>query len=295
MLSRGYGRRGARRAPALVVSAGDGEGPRVAVEGAGDEPYLLARSDPRLAVVVAGDRHRGGLHALEQLGAVDLFVLDDGFSHVALHRDLDLLAFPWHDPLGGGRLLPTGRLREPLAAAAAADAAVLTSAPLGEGEAQERGLEERLAAPLRHVGVQIPTFTSGLRVELATDPGDSPNSRDPGDPLDREPGGGFVLVTGVAAGGRVRASAEALGLEIHEHLEFADHHAYPAASLRRIVAACRRRRSPVLTTDKDAVKLAEPLRSRGLAVHRLTSRATPSRQLLEWLDRRVAQIEAAPG
>ena len=58
--------------------------------------------------------------------APDLFLLDDGFSHLKLHRDLDILLFPASDPFAGGRLLPSGRLREPLASSSRADVALLT-------------------------------------------------------------------------------------------------------------------------------------------------------------------------
>jgi tetraacyldisaccharide-1-P 4'-kinase len=131
ILSRGYGRRGGG---VRVVSSGDG--PLLPPEEAGDEPVLLASELPGVAVVVGGDRHRAGSEALACLRpAPDLFLLDDGFSHLALHRDLDLLAFPAADPFGGGRLWPGGRLREPLAATARADAVLLTGAPEEEAEA----------------------------------------------------------------------------------------------------------------------------------------------------------------
>src|SRR5579863_2888078 len=125
ILSRGYGGSGHG---VRMVSRGDG--PLLAAAVAGDEPVQLAGELPGVAVVVGPDRHRAGLAALARLRPVpDLFLLDDGFSHLALRRDLDLLVFPAADPFGGGRLWPGGRLREPLAAAARADAALLTGSP----------------------------------------------------------------------------------------------------------------------------------------------------------------------
>jgi len=122
ILSRGYGRttRGAR-----VVSRG--AGPVVGVREAGDEPFQMASALPGVAVVVGERRAAAGALALQALEpAPEVFLLDDGFSHVALAREIDLLLFPAADPWAGGRLAPTGRLREPLAAAAGADAVVLT-------------------------------------------------------------------------------------------------------------------------------------------------------------------------
>ena len=150
ILSRGYGSQGR---DVRVVSAGEGPilGPLVA----GDEPVLLAGELPGVAVVVGPDRHRDGVQALRRLEpAPDLFLLDDGFSHLRLHRDLDLVAFPAGDPFGGGRLLPSGRLREPLAAMARAHAAILTGAPEGDRQG------EALAEALRPYGFTGPGFAS---------------------------------------------------------------------------------------------------------------------------------------
>jgi tetraacyldisaccharide-1-P 4'-kinase len=127
VLSRGYGGRGHG---VQVVSRGGG--PLLGPEAAGDEPVLLAGELPGVAVVVGADRWRAGAEALARLRPTpDVFLLDDGFSHLALHRDLDLLAFPAADPFGGGRLWPGGRLREPLAAVSRADAVLLTGTPGG--------------------------------------------------------------------------------------------------------------------------------------------------------------------
>ncbi|HEX2254119.1 MAG TPA: tetraacyldisaccharide 4'-kinase, partial [Thermoanaerobaculia bacterium] len=97
ILSRGYGSRGAG---VRVVSTG--EGPRLGPEEAGDEPVLLAGELPGVAVVVGADRFAAGSHALDHLTPrPDMFLLDDGFSHLGLARDIDLLAFPAADPFAG--------------------------------------------------------------------------------------------------------------------------------------------------------------------------------------------------
>ena len=111
IVSRGYGRssRGAH-----VVSIGDGLiGDSL---DAGDEPAMLASALEGVAIVVGEDRYEAGCLALESLDpSPDVALLDDGFSHVQLARDLDLLVFPYHDVFAGGRLGPFGSLREPLA------------------------------------------------------------------------------------------------------------------------------------------------------------------------------------
>ncbi len=152
IVSRGYRR--TSRGP-LVVSLG--AGPRVAWSAAGDEPFLLAQALPGVAVAVGEQRVAAARLLLRELPHTpDLFLLDDGFSHVALARDIDLLLFPAADPFAGGRLAPAGRLREPLAAARHADAVVLTGC--AASEMATAGAE--LAAALAPHGFLGPGFAS---------------------------------------------------------------------------------------------------------------------------------------
>src|SRR6185436_2707745 len=158
ILSRGYASRGRG---VRVVSAGSGPllGPLVA----GDEPVLLAGELPGVAVIVGPDRRQAGEHALRRLDPrPDLFLLDDGFSHLALARDLDLVAFPAADPFAGGRLFPSGRLREPLAAIARAHAVLLTGAS-GAAASEDGGEGRALAEALRPYGFTGPGFASATR------------------------------------------------------------------------------------------------------------------------------------
>src|SRR5262249_48791446 len=116
---------------------------------------------PGVGVVVGPDRHRAGLHALRHLEPPPaLFLLDDGFSHLGLARDLDLLVFPAADPFAGGRLLPSGRLREPLSAVARASAALLPGADPGALARETPAPGEALAQALRPHGFTGPGFAS---------------------------------------------------------------------------------------------------------------------------------------
>ena len=105
ILTRGYGRRSREL---VVVSAGS------AWEECGDEPILIKRSLPDAAVVVHPDRVKSARYAVEQLGARCL-ILDDGFQHRRLARDLDLVLMDGDHPVGNGRMIPAGPLREPAA------------------------------------------------------------------------------------------------------------------------------------------------------------------------------------
>jgi tetraacyldisaccharide 4'-kinase len=263
ILSRGYASRGRG---VRVVSTG--EGPLLGPLLAGDEPVLLAGELPGVAVVVGPERYDAGMVALRRLPRPpDLFLLDDGFSHLALARDLDIVAFPASDPFGGGRLFPAGRLREPLASIARAHAVVLTGAG-----ASDDGRE--LAESLRPYGFAGPGFASFTR---------------PGQPRwiaggggDLAPGTRVFLVTAIARPERFVATVRELGLEIAGELRFPDHHPYPAPSLERIAGAFRTSGAmAVLTTAKDGVKLLGRL---DLPLAELPVRAEPEPGFWEWLD-----------
>lgn len=108
ILSRGYG---GRASGINVVS--DGQRIFLKPPQAGDEACLLAQKLPGIPVVTGADRFQAGLQAWERFHP-DLFLLDDGFQHFQLYRDLDVVLLDAARPFGNGRLLPRGPLREPI-------------------------------------------------------------------------------------------------------------------------------------------------------------------------------------
>ncbi|NIP27265.1 MAG: tetraacyldisaccharide 4'-kinase [Phycisphaerae bacterium] len=93
--------------------------------GYGDEPAVLAQGCPGIQVVVNPDRIAGAAEAISRFGA-KVLIMDDGFQHRRLCRDLDIVSIDATIPFGYGRLLPAGLLREPVTALKRADAAVIT-------------------------------------------------------------------------------------------------------------------------------------------------------------------------
>ncbi len=115
VISRGY----RRKSKGLVLVA-DGERICSTAELSGDEPILLAQELPGAVVVVDADRVEAGRYAIQRFKP-DLILLDDGFQHRRLHRDLDIVTFKGVQDLGNGWLLPAGPLREPAASLDRAD------------------------------------------------------------------------------------------------------------------------------------------------------------------------------
>ncbi|PYX65081.1 MAG: hypothetical protein DMG78_30010, partial [Acidobacteria bacterium] len=103
------------------------------VNGTSDEIELMKfRLQDRVSFGVGGDRFAQG-HRLEAQQSIDVFLLDDGFQHLQLARDLDILLMDASRPLAGETLLPAGRLREPLAAMSRANLIVFTRAETASG------------------------------------------------------------------------------------------------------------------------------------------------------------------
>ena len=236
ILSRGYRR---RSAGVVVVSRGDG--PVVGPDEGGDEPVAMARKLPGVPVVVA-ERRADGARAAIDLGA-DLLLLDDGYQHLALDRDVNLLLLDAADPFGGGRLPPAGRLREPLSALARADAVVFTRVNRGEPAPEARETIARW-------NPEAPVFTARLRSAGLWDESGSPVA------LSRLASRRFVAVCGIANPAGFAASLAELELRPEELFAFPDHHRYGRRDLERIRRAADRTGSAwIVTTEKDAVKV----------------------------------------
>ena len=236
ILSRGYG-----RSSRGVVVVSRGEGRVVGAAEGGDEPVALARRLPGVIVVVAR-RRIDAARAAQNLGA-DLLILDDGYQHLALQRDVNLLLLDAGDPFGGGRFPPGGLLREPLSALSRADAFVFTRAAPGLPS----------AAALRTVAQWNPAarvFTARLAPEGLVD--ETGSALEPSSAAAK----GLVSVCGIARPDSFSAALEAVGVAARERIVFGDHHRYRDRDLARIRRAARGAQSGlVVTTEKDAVKL----------------------------------------
>jgi tetraacyldisaccharide 4'-kinase len=231
ILSRGYGRRRVSDG-ATVVS--DGSSILADVDESGDEPLMLARELPGVAVVVGADRYLSGCLAQSRLGAT-VHILDDGFQHFGLARDADLLVTSGADL--ADRPLPAGRLREPLDAAASADA-VLVATP-------EPAEADRVAEALG-VGVVFRVLRALGQPETLT-----------GEPIVLPSGTRVLLVAGIASPDRFFADVASAGLDVAATMTFRDHHWFSPADVDRIAVRARTAGAGVvLTTQKDAVRMA---------------------------------------
>ena len=217
VLSRGYAR--PRRVDgAVVVSTGSKV--LAAYDTSGDEPLMLARQLPGCAVAVCPDRYLAGSVAERRLGST-VHILDDGFQHLQLARELDIVIVRRADL--DERVIPLGRLREPLAAIAAADAVVVDA---------RDSLEEAVAS-LGARGV----FTMARQIA----------------PPRPEPAFAFA---GIGRPGEFFEDLRARGWKLVGSRPFPDHHRYSRGDLGEVVERARAAGAQLLvTTEKDAVRL----------------------------------------
>jgi tetraacyldisaccharide 4'-kinase len=265
ILSRGYGRPSARDGVTIVSDATE---IRSDFASAGDEPLMLARMLPGVPVLVGAGRYLSGRVAEEKLGAT-VHLLDDGFQHVALARDVDLLVTSEADLRD--RPFPAGRLREPLQAASNADAALVHAGYDAEAQRIARALglqtvfrvERTLGAP-RLIG-------SGETVVVPTD----------------EPVFGLA---GIARPERFFAGLASEGWRVAGTMAFRDHHIYTDRDIARVLAAARSAGATiVMTTEKDAERLrGRPFGGLPFAAVPLVARIAPADAFAEWLCNRVA-------
>ncbi len=233
ILTRGYGRRVVRDGVTVVS---DRSRVLADLDEAGDEPLMLARALPGVCVLVGADRYLSGRLAERHLGAT-VHLLDDGFQHLELARDVDLLLVAEEDLQDSP--LPAGRLRERLAAAAAADAALITA---GYDTAADRIGRAFGVSPVFRVTRTIgaPRRVAGDRESVVV----PSNSR-------------VFVVTGIARPDRFASDVLSVGWDICGAIEFRDHHRFTARDVRRIAAQAKATGAMiVLTTEKDAVRLA---------------------------------------
>ena len=231
VLSRGY--RGAASGAANVVS--DGVKVRLGPGEAGDEPFLIAEKLPGIVVLTGKDRGLAGEYAQKNF-SIDVALLDDGFQHIKLKRDLDILLLDGRNPLGNGYLLPRGNLREPPESIRRAHLVLVTHADKNYEEIKEIIHTFNLNAPIffaDYIPVGFEHLTSQEKLSLDFLHGKTVNA-----------------LAGVARPEYFVSLLSQMGAEVKETLFFPDHHFYHPRELTKID-----RNSIFVTTEKDAVKL----------------------------------------
>lgn len=244
ILTRGYGRAN----PSAQVLVSDGASVLASAREGGDEPRLLAEMLAGQAVIISNANRASAARWARERFKSSVFILDDGFQHLSIARDLNLVLIDATNPFGGGHLLPRGRLREPLRGLARADALIITRANLASDI-------DGLRAELERLSEGRPVLLSVARTVRVRRLSESLML----DEKDAVPESLPQPVAAFCALGNPQAFFTHLrvdGQTLAHTKSFPDHHAYTQSEIDELSAEARRRGAQsLLTTAKDAVKL----------------------------------------
>lgn len=238
VISRGYG----RDDESFLVVVSDGKEVLVDARTGGDEPVLIGSKLKGVPVVACSDRYRAALFAHEKFGN-DSVILDDGFQHMRLRRDLDIVLIDAADPFGKGKLFPAGILREPLGALRRAHAVLITGADrAADLDSLKKQIRQHTPARIftsRPVPADLINIVTGEARDLSSIRGTS-----------------VLAFAGIARPAAFLSLLRTLGAHIKAEVSYPDHYPYTKPDLAALFQrAADAKSSMIITTEKDGVRL----------------------------------------
>ena len=238
VVSRGY-----KRETRGLVEVSDGSSLKTTARNAGDEAFQLATRLPKAIVVVDEQRVRGARYAVERLKA-QAVVLDDGFQHRALHRDLDIVLIDAARSPFNMAMLPAGYRRDALSSLKRASAVLLTKV---KPDVNVEKLKEQVGL---YTNAKFFSSSFTVRAFRRAKTGFSVG-------LNSVKGKQAVAFCGIGQPESFKGSLEDLGIRVSSMISFEDHHPYSDSDLRRVVAEQEKFKAEyIITTEKDLARLS---------------------------------------
>lgn len=251
VVSRGY--KGKAETFGGIVS--DGKTLLMSPEIAGDEPCMMAAKLKDVPIIVGKNRFKAGGLAIRKFGP-DILVLDDGFQHLKLQRDLDLVLIDSRKPFGNGHLLPRGMMREPASVLFCANAIILTRADAVDNkklmtfiQRPRPGERKRPVFRAFHKPIVYKIIRRNNNIKKAVRQN-----------LDCIKGRIVFAFSGLADNHDFRRTLTNLECNVAGYLEFSDHHPYSDFDLKEIMVAAKKHMAEhLVTTEKDYVRIAHKI------------------------------------
>jgi len=210
-------------------------------EDAGYEPFMIAKKLKNVPVIVGKNRYKSGIIAINKFGT-DIIILDDGFQHQKLFRNINLLLLDYKKPFGNKKLLPSGTLREPVSAVKRADVIILTRAENFGSE----NIKKLTTAPV-FKSVHIPFIIKNNK-KILKDKRLLKNKK-------------AVIFSGIARNKEFYNTVNKLGCFIKSFIRFEDHHKYIKEDFEKINMAAKNLNTDIIiTTEKDYVKIPSDIK-----------------------------------
>ncbi|MBX9669125.1 MAG: tetraacyldisaccharide 4'-kinase [Candidatus Obscuribacterales bacterium] len=251
ILSRGYKRKAST--PYTVVS--NGEKILATCQEAGDEPYMMAQAVPAAVVISGKSRSETAEIAIKKYHC-DIIILDDGFQHLKLRRDIDVVLLDYNETLDDN-MVPAGRLREPMSALGRATHIIISKVPLYPDPARTRRFQSLIAKYAPEATVSMCRFRPAyLRAETPLSPSEVSGQK-------------VVALCGIAKPASFVDSIKQLGAEVVSMSAFPDHHWFSEADLQKLESKVTTYKANyIVTTEKDFVRLELPdsLKSKVMAL-----------------------------
>lgn len=245
ILTRGY--KGKASGPCFISKGAE---PLIGVDEAGDEPLLMAERLKGVPIIKCADRYEGGVFALSELSSQpSLFILDDGFQHWRLHRDIDILLIDSTNPFGNNKLLPAGILREPLKEIKRSDIIVITRAnsSLAAGQVSETDV---LVKAIRQYNPDATIFLAEHKPVYAKTLSGKKL------PLDVLSGRGVICFCGIGNPDSLKNTVLNLNVELKDFVAFKDHYRYEKKDISKINETAKEYKTDwIVTTEKDIMRL----------------------------------------
>ncbi len=241
ILTRGY--RGTAKGPCFV---GKGKGPLLDAIQAGDEPVLMSSRLDGVPVIKGNNRFLSGMYALRELSsdAVNMFILDDGFQHWSLYRDMDVVLIDASNPFGNGKLFPEGILREPLSALGRADAVVITKT------------DTSCTKSIKAVELEIKQYNPNARLFLSFHkPAELIDVSGESESIELLNNRKVYAFAGIANPMHFMSMLASNRADVVQFKEFRDHYIYKQEDIDRIIKEASG--LDIITTEKDLMKLKD--------------------------------------